>query len=402
MRVLFSTTAGAGHFGPAVPIARACVDAGHEVVVAAPESFAEHVGGAGFEHRAFADVPQDQMAAVFSRLPFVPRPEANRIVISEVFGRLDAQAALPRLTEIVADWRPDLIVRDPCEFAALAISARHGLPQCQVAIGVGQLLGDVGDWMDEPIRELEALVGVAPVRGVQRVHATPTFSSVPPSLDEPAADSSVATSSVTDSSVDQGPVWRYRAPQSTPTGPPLPATWGDPTLPLLYVSFGSVTGAQGRFDELYQRVLDELAGLPVRLLMTTGHGLDPASLVVPSPNAYVTRWWPQEAAMPESALVIGHGGFGTTMTAVRAGVPQIVLPLFASDQFLNAERIEQAGAGLALPGGVEAVPRLASAVQTVLAADGYGAVARALAAEIETLPDVVETVTVLEELARRR
>jgi UDP:flavonoid glycosyltransferase YjiC (YdhE family) len=31
--------------------------------------------------------------------------------------------------------------------------------------------------------------------------------------------------------------------------------------------------------------------------------------------------------MREAALLIGHGGFGTTMTAVAAGVPQLVLPL---------------------------------------------------------------------------
>ncbi len=37
MRVLFSTTAGAGHFGPMVPVAHACLAAGWEVAVAAPE-----------------------------------------------------------------------------------------------------------------------------------------------------------------------------------------------------------------------------------------------------------------------------------------------------------------------------------------------------------------------------
>jgi UDP-N-acetylglucosamine:LPS N-acetylglucosamine transferase len=47
--------------------------------------------------------------------------------------------------------------------------------------------------------------------------------------------------------------------------------------------------------------------------------------------------------MREAALLIGHGGFGTTMTAVAAGGPQFVLPLFSSDQFQNAERVEAVG-----------------------------------------------------------
>ena len=39
MRVLFSTTAGAGHFGPLIPVANACVAGGEAVAVAACEQF---------------------------------------------------------------------------------------------------------------------------------------------------------------------------------------------------------------------------------------------------------------------------------------------------------------------------------------------------------------------------
>ena len=46
------------------------------------------------------------------------------------------------------------------------------------------------------------------------------------------------------------------------------------------------------------------------------------------------------------------------MTALAAGVPQLVLPLFASDQFLNAERIQAAGVGIQLLGGLDALPEV--------------------------------------------
>ena len=59
MRVLFSTTAGTGHFGPLIPFAKACAAAGHTVAVAAPGSFANAVTGAGFRHLAVGEPPRE-------------------------------------------------------------------------------------------------------------------------------------------------------------------------------------------------------------------------------------------------------------------------------------------------------------------------------------------------------
>jgi UDP:flavonoid glycosyltransferase YjiC (YdhE family) len=63
MRVLFSTTAGTGHFGPLIPFAKACTAAGHTVAVAAPGSFADAVTGAGFRHLAVSEPPAERIAA---------------------------------------------------------------------------------------------------------------------------------------------------------------------------------------------------------------------------------------------------------------------------------------------------------------------------------------------------
>src|SRR5205085_2492866 len=94
MRVLVSTTAGAGHLGPLVPFARALVDAGHEVVVAAPASFAAAVEKAGFTHRPFADAPEEELGAVFARLPGLSNHEGNALIVTEVFGRINVRTAL--------------------------------------------------------------------------------------------------------------------------------------------------------------------------------------------------------------------------------------------------------------------------------------------------------------------
>ena len=260
-----------------------------------------------------------------------------------------------------------------------------------MAIGLGQFLLSVADALDEPLRELERLAGLDDIQGADRVLATPTFTSVPAELDDLPE-------------TEEGPgengsrVWRFRS-EVAASGPSLPAEWGDPTAPLVYVSFGSVTGSVGHFDAVYPAVVEALADLPVRVLLTTGSGFDPARLGPLPANTWATRWWPQAAAMPETAVVIGHGGFGTTMTAVAAGVPQLVVPLFASDQFLNAEQIQAAGLGFQLLGGPDAVPEAPGLVQRLLDEPGYAEAARHIAADMAALPDVSTTVTVLEELA---
>jgi rhamnosyltransferase subunit B len=56
---------------------------------------------------------------------------------------------------------------------------------------------------------------------------------------------------------------------------------------------------------------------------------------------------PLHALLPRVAALVHHGGIGTTAEALRAGVPQLVVPL-AFDQFDNAARVEALGAGLSL------------------------------------------------------
>jgi vancomycin aglycone glucosyltransferase len=51
-----------------------------------------------------------------------------------------------------------------------------------------------------------------------------------------------------------------------------------------------------------------------------------------------------DVLFPRVAAVVHHGGAGTTATAARAGVPQVITPMF-SDQFYWATRIVELGVG---------------------------------------------------------
>jgi len=109
---------------------------------------------------------------------------------------------------------------------------------------------------------------------------------------------------------------------------------------------------------------------------------------------------PLAALLPHAAALVHHGGIGTTAEALRAGVPQVIVPL-AYDQFDNAARVAALSAGARESGGTAgARPRaLARTLRRLLdSADVRAGCARAaalaqldaqrdLAGEIERLLD---------------
>ena len=394
MRVLVSTTAGAGHLGPLVPLARACRAAGHDVAVAAPASFAPEVRAAGLEHLPFDDVAPELLGEVFSRLPALSFEEANAVVLADVFGRLDARAALPGLTEILRERRPDVVLRDPAELGSLAAAVAAGVPHATVAIGVRAMLDLVAAGTAAPMSELDALVGLPDGTLASAVRAAPVLTCLPPGFDPDPAHGPDGPSGPA-----AGPVHRFRDDGLLPGPGALPAPWGDPAHPLVYVTFGSVAAGQAAFRGVHPAVVEAFADQPVRVLLTTGTAVDPADLGPAPAHVRVERWWPQRDVMAHARVVVGHGGFGTTTTALAAGVPQVVLPLFSSDQRLNAEAVAAAGAGLHVEGGPAAVAALPGAVARLLADPSCASAARAVAAEMAALPPVEEAVAQLERLA---
>lgn len=376
-----STTAGAGHLGPLLPFARALRDAGHEVVVAAPASFSRDVERAGFTHRPFADAPGDELAAVFARLPGLSNAEGNALVVGEVFGRIGARAALPGMRAVVDEWRPDLIVREESEFASYAVADAGGIPHVTVAVSLESFTHSFLDVLERPLADL----GVA--AGASGLLDAPRLSLLPRSFEGAAGLGSDATR-------------RFRDAADEEQAAALPDWWGGSTDPLVYVSFGSVAASIGLFPSLYEGVMGAVADLPVRVLLTVGDAGDPVALSPVPANVHVEKWWPQSAVMPHASAMVGHGGLGTTLAGLAAGVPMVVVPLFA-DQPHNAARVEAIGAGVVLEGGPAAVGGLAGAIRQVLGGDWYRAGARRVAQEIASLPPASKAVPFLENVARR-
>jgi UDP:flavonoid glycosyltransferase YjiC (YdhE family) len=216
-----------------------------------------------------------------------------------------------------------------------------------------------------------------------------------------------------DPAVPMPPVSHRFRPAAPAAAKPLPDWWPGNDDPLVYLTFGSVTAGAHLpyYPGLYRAAIDALAPLPVRLLVTIGEPRELPELGELPPNVRVEQWVPQEAVAPHAAVIVCHGGRGSTLGALEYGVPLVVLPLFSFDQVANAEAVARAGAGVAMDpermsrAALEAPPAAAveavgAAVRGVLADDGYRRAALAIADATRELPPVEAAVEVLEDLAR--
>jgi MGT family glycosyltransferase len=170
---------------------------------------------------------------------------------------------------------------------------------------------------------------------------------------------------------------------------------GPPAQPLVLVGLSSTVMRQ---EGLLQRAAGALGQLPVRGLITTGPAVDPAVICAPV-NVTVTRWVRHADVLPHCSAVITHGGHGTVMKALIAGVPLIVVPL-GRDQPDNAGRVVHAGAGIRLRKNAT-VGALRAAVSRVTEDPRYRAAARQMAARLASERDDNRAVAELEQVAAR-
>lgn len=346
MRVLFASTHGAGHFNPLVPYLDACVAAGHEVLVVGPPTLDPR----GYPFRAGDSPPAELLDPLWERIPSLPPGQSDVVVVGRIFAGLNVDAMLPALRAALDDWRPDLVVREPNEYASAIAAEERGVRHVRVAIGLAH--------SEEAALAIArtALDDAAP--GLSgRIAASPYLTCFPASLDP-----------------SPFPVRRFRDPAVDTPVRPLPDWWAGDERPLVYLSFGSVTAAFPSAAGLYATAIEQVAALPVRVLATVGRELDVGPV---PPNVRVERWVPQADVLAHAAAVVCHGGSGTVLGALAAGVPLVVVPLFA-DQPQNAVRVATVGAGV-----VASLDGIGSALGRVLQEPAHRAAAARVAAEID-------------------
>src|SRR5690242_5881363 len=162
MRILFASTRGAGHVGPLIPFAHACLRAGHEVLVAAPRSAAPVLARAALAHLAHDDSPEHETAAIHARMRDLPHDEANAVAFAELFAGVHPRTALPALLAALRRSRFDLLVGEISAFAAPLAAERTGVPYVPVEICLAYDVQTALAAGAEPLRRLRAHAGLPP------------------------------------------------------------------------------------------------------------------------------------------------------------------------------------------------------------------------------------------------
>jgi UDP:flavonoid glycosyltransferase YjiC (YdhE family) len=388
MRLLFTATHGTGHVVPVLPFAHACRAAGHDVVLAGPPAVAPIAAREGIAYRPLPWPEEGRLAAARAKVASLSGPAQVQAAAADLYVGAYAHAALPGTLALAEELQPDAILFETAELSALVAADALGVPALR--IGVTLATPYESWWLSMAADALDAVraeAGLAPDPGARRAQALPLLTQVPRSLEAGRGEAPALT-------------LRFRDTRAAAAArAPIPEPPGD--APLVPISFGTMLPTDGHFPGIYRYAIASVAQLPVRALVTVGRHADPAELGPLPRNVRVERWVPIAPTLSRAAAFVTHGGAGTTLAALAAGVPMALLPI-AADQPLNARIVEDAGAGRSLGGGPADAPWLGGVVAELLEDGRYRAAAGAVAGEIAALPPIDDVaVACIEESASR-
>jgi UDP:flavonoid glycosyltransferase YjiC (YdhE family) len=368
MRVLVTALAGAGHLFPLVTTAWALRAAGHEVLFAtggdmgsvATTGLHSYNVAPGLDMRTLVgDNAPNAFRSSTTGQPFPTAPEAMREHPAfRLFNGL-AEAMVDGLVGLAKQWRPDVVVYESMHVIALLAADAVGARTVSHAIGIAQnqrMLDLFGSMQVDIFRRY----------GVDAIPKPDLHIDVaPPSFKEP-----------------EGWPMRY-VPYNG--GGQLPG-WltARPERPRIAVTLGTVAPLMTGLGPV-ERVAAAAEKIDAEFVLALGNA-DTSGLELPD-NVRPAGYVPLGPLLATSTAVIHHGGAGTTLTALDAGVPQIVVPQGA-DGPINAAAVATAGCGL----NVATDELDGPVIERLLAEESLRVAAARVRAEIHAMPSPAEVV----------
>ena len=376
---LIVTWDGAGNLVPTLGIARALVEAGHEVRVLGHRSIDERFGSHGWSFRSVSSAPQ------YDAVHPGDLTQEMGFLVEHVF--FSGDVASDTLAEI-SRTATDAILVDALMPSALCAAEASGVPTAAL-FHIAYCLFRGGPLLEMVSAALPMLAAVRADLGLDSVAGIPELHDrcglrlvTSPREFEPPGEVAAEV-------VFVGPVLDAPQPLVIDAAPSI----DDGPAPLVLVSFSTSDMGQAA---VLQRVIDGLAEITARVLVTTGPSVDPSALRVPG-NATVVGHVPHAAVLPKASIVVTHAGMGTVMAALAQGVPLVCMPM-GRDQFFNAQRVAELSAGRIVASDVDATV-IAEAVTETLDDPVLRDGAKRMATDIAAYGGAATAVGELERLA---
>ena len=374
VRALFATSPGLGHVFPTISLAHALRAAGHEVLVATAGG--KEAANAGLH--VVDTAPGVDIGAVFEQAASEQPEEFDYSTdvdtekglefVGAIFAKLSG-VSVDLTVSAAESWRPDVVVYSSMEGTGPLVAAKLGVPAVSHGFGFADEASMTEAIFKKMVEERER-------------HGVQGFPEVRESID-------VAPPSMVDRPVRGWPM-RY-VPYNG--GGVLPE-WvlERPARPRVAVTLGTVLTQVGALTSL-TKLVDVARHLDAEFVLALGDA-DPSPLGELPDNVRAAGWVPLSALLPTCAALVHHGGAGSTLTAIDAGVTQLVLP-HGADQYMNADAVARRGLGLrSEPDQVDA-----ELIDRLLTDPGLGRVASEVADEIATLPRPADLVPKIAGLA---
>lgn len=379
MRVLLTLPPSQGSLHGALPLAGALVAAGHQVAFCSSAPFADQVKPYGFEYLSAgldwqindADLLQRLADASGPDLSALAGPDPSRWITwatDNPFMRNTALAMFTDVRRLAVSWRADVVVSNLVDLGSLVAAESLGLPYASLGTSAGTAR-DLTDQLTGALTWLRAEAGLPPDPELAMLYRHLHLAFTTPLFDGPSATFPPTLCCL-------------RRTGTLRPDERLPAWAVGLTRPLVLVSLGTVFHRQ---LDLYRGIVEALREEPVELAVAVGFDQDPSCLGPQPDSVHVEPWLPLPLLYPHCAAFVTHGGFNSTMEALSAGVPLVVIPM-AGDQPYCGQRCAELGVGVALRPGQRLPHRILEATRQVLAEPSYRQAAQRISAANAALP----------------
>ncbi|WP_437507692.1 glycosyltransferase [Sorangium sp. So ce1099] len=367
MRVLLTGVGTRGDVQPVVALAAEMRRRGHDVRLCVPPNFIDWVRGLGFTATPIGIAMRQPSGAAAAQAP-TPTPEQIRALVAHlVKDQFDATASAAEGCDVI-------VAGGAHQYAARSIAERLGIPSA-VAVYAPVALpspdhapsgepggdpeenlrcwqGEARSWNErllERLNDNRERLGLGPLDDVlHHILREDVWLAADPVLGPPPATPGLQVT----------PTGAWLLPDQTPLVPELEAflAAGEPPV---YVGFGSMPADQ----QTGRTVIEAVRAAGRRVVLSQGWA--ELGRVDDVPDCIAIGDVDHQALFPRVAAVVHHGGAGTTTTAARAGVPQVIVPMF-SDQPYWASRVRALGLGTSVARGALSAESLLTALKGAL------------------------------------